>query len=168
MARRGALVKRLSAVETLGSTTVICTDKTGTITRNEMSAVELWTPSGAARVEGTGYDPAGRVVHLEAAKFVTARHPVLHSLHCRVARGRDHAGPEQPTAGDEAPHADFLLPLRFHPPAPRAGYVTRDCAIGSQRSPLWRSPSGSCGATDPRPSTPGCAASSSLPARSHA
>jgi magnesium-transporting ATPase (P-type) len=62
MARQHALVRRLESVETLGSTTVICTDKTGTITRNEMSAVELWTLSGAASVEGTGYDPAGRVV----------------------------------------------------------------------------------------------------------
>ena len=61
MAARGALVRRLESVETLGSTTFICTDKTGTLTRNEMSVSEAWTFDGAARVEGVGYEPIGRV-----------------------------------------------------------------------------------------------------------
>ena len=60
MAGRNALVRRLSSVETLGETTVICTDKTGTLTENEMTVQRVWTPSGEATVEGVGYEPFGR------------------------------------------------------------------------------------------------------------
>ncbi len=54
LARRGALVKRLSAVETLGSADVVCTDKTGTLTENRMRAVRIWTPLGELDLERSG------------------------------------------------------------------------------------------------------------------
>lgn len=59
MAKRHALVKKLSSVETLGGATVICTDKTGTLTQNEMTVREIWTPLGIYNVSGVGYEPKG-------------------------------------------------------------------------------------------------------------
>ncbi len=59
MVKQNVLVKRLSAVQTLGSVTVICTDKTGTITKGEMTVNKLWVYDFVIDVSGTGYRPEG-------------------------------------------------------------------------------------------------------------
>ncbi len=63
MARQQAIVKKLSSVETLGSASVICSDKTGTLTRSEMTIERAVTASGSSRVDGVGYRPEGQVLH---------------------------------------------------------------------------------------------------------
>jgi Ca2+-transporting ATPase len=59
MAKQKALLRRLQAAETLGAATTICTDKTGTLTKNQMTVEKIWLPSGEVKVMGSGYDPAG-------------------------------------------------------------------------------------------------------------
>ena len=63
MAKRNAIVKKLSSVETLGSASIICSDKTGTLTRSEMTIERVMTASGATRITGVGYTPEGRAEH---------------------------------------------------------------------------------------------------------
>jgi magnesium-transporting ATPase (P-type) len=63
MVKENVLVKRLSAVQTLGSVTVICTDKTGTITKGEMTVTKLWVHNKVIEVSGAGYSPVGDFTH---------------------------------------------------------------------------------------------------------
>lgn len=68
MANRNALIKKLSVVETLGSTTVICTDKTGTLTQNQMTVSDIWVNGVRLEVTGTGYAPMGEIVGAETVE----------------------------------------------------------------------------------------------------
>jgi len=63
MVSKNALIKKLSSVETLGSTTIICTDKTGTLTKNEMTVRKIWIPKEIIEVTGAGYKPEGKFLH---------------------------------------------------------------------------------------------------------
>jgi len=76
MARQHAIIRRLPAAETLGSTTVIGSDKTGTLTLNAMTVRALWTPAGHYAVSGEGYNPEGEI-HFQGAPVDLSQHPAL-------------------------------------------------------------------------------------------
>ncbi|MCL7462583.1 cation-transporting P-type ATPase [Pseudomonas sp. NW5] len=79
MARHRAIIRRLPAVESLGAVTVICSDKTGTLTRNEMTVQRVFTTHGDYHVEGVGYAPCG-TLRLNGAACDPQQHPDLLEL----------------------------------------------------------------------------------------
>lgn len=116
MASNRAIVRRLPAVETLGSVTMICTDKTGTLTRNEMTAVRLMLPRHDLKVSGSGYAPDGGF-HLEQVTIDPSTHEPLHvparcALLCNDAELKHNEDNEWQLVGDPTEGALLTMAIK--------------------------------------------------------
>jgi P-type Ca2+ transporter type 2C len=136
MVRRNSLVRRLSAVETLGSVSVIASDKTGTLTRGEMTVRRIHAGGRTLEVTGVGYEPTG--VFLEAGASVSPPPAVLTLLEgaalasdARLDRHQSGAGPGKPAAGGSAKGDPTELALIVA--AAKAGLSKHDLDAGLPR-----------------------------------
>jgi len=121
MARHKALVRRLQAIETLGAASVVCTDKTGTLTENQMTATDVWTEDKRFAVTGSGYDPAGHIA-VDDQRVRADDDPVLCAL-LRAALSCNHAtlsrrGDEWTMTGDPTEGALVTLAYKGWMPQP--------------------------------------------------
>jgi Ca2+-transporting ATPase len=108
MARRNAIVKRLPAVETMGCTTVICTDKTGTLTKNEMTVTRLFLDGKSVEVTGSGYEPQGEFLGEADAGSPVLQQAAQIALLCNDAALEENGGAWQ-VRGDPTEGALLVL-----------------------------------------------------------
>ncbi|MFO3423717.1 cation-transporting P-type ATPase [Legionella pneumophila serogroup 1] len=96
MARRHTIVRRLPAIETLGSVSVICTDKTGTLTQNEMTVSSVISNNHLFTIDGAGYEPVGNIMlneHvIQSSEYSVLREIARAALLCNDATLREHEG----------------------------------------------------------------------------
>ena len=109
MAKRNAIVKRLASVETLGCTSVICSDKTGTLTLNQMTAVELVAQLRPHQVTGEGWSPEGRIEHVAGDEHVALDAALLPMALCNDAVVRRTADGTWELVGDPTEGALVVL-----------------------------------------------------------
>ena len=132
MARRNAIIRRLPAIETVGAVSVICTDKTGTLTRNEMQATDVVLAGGRVTLAGTGYAPEGEAAADGAPDPATlARLGEVADLCNDAALVRDEASGEWQVAGDPMEGALKALAARLPEPPdalPRLAEIPFDAA----------------------------------------
>ncbi|MGG7645068.1 cation-translocating P-type ATPase [Rhodovulum sp. YNF3179] len=136
MVRRKALARRLQAVETLGAASVICTDKTGTLTENKMTVAEIWLPGGRYRVTGTGYDPAGHIErdgrHVRHGDDADLGGLLEVAAGCNNAR-LERAGDDWRMLGEPTEGALMTLAYKGWTPLPRAGAIVAEIPFSSDR-----------------------------------
>ncbi|MFG1316992.1 HAD-IC family P-type ATPase [Xanthobacter autotrophicus] len=131
MARRNAIIRRLPAVETLGAVSVICSDKTGTLTRNEMTVCNLYTADGAVTVEGVGFGAQGGLLR-DGMRLDPAADPLLAELLRAALLCNDaqlHVRDGNPTVdGDPMEGALLVLAVKggLDPARVRADHPRRD------------------------------------------